>query len=554
MPIGKPREGESQTAWMARCMHELGKSETDRPQDQMVAICLNAWRSKHPGAATPPKKAAVLADIATGRVRIADILAKQAPEPKKDEDYHDFMTRCKKTTDEHACETKWNEHARAGEKKPGKWEPSEHSMRVEVARVISAWKKIISRQNDSHADADVPEPDEGEHRDDFLERCTDALVDQDIDEDEADSMCNMQWEGFQEESGGRGIVRKKDDDDDDGKKPYGDVEYADPGYQKDGKKRYPIDTEDHIRSAWNYIHKPKNQEPYTSEQVAKIKGKIIAAWKKKIDSAGPPSAEDDKKAWVRRAKGEGEDEDDDADVPKPKADESREEFMARCQEGFDEDECKTAWDEENGDDDEDEKAARGDGIIHKQHVADSNGMAFVLSDATPDRFGDVVEPKGWEYKNFLRHPIALFNHNPDAPIGKWSGLRHNDKDFRGRLILAPEGTSPRIDEIRKLVEADILKAVSVGFKAIKSEPLNPDQTGRDPFGGMLGPKRYLAQELVECSLVSIPANPNALAVAKSLHISSETQRLVFGKHADKRTGIVRRGEDASDRRTKAITG
>ncbi|HXH95544.1 MAG TPA: phage protease, partial [Thermoanaerobaculia bacterium] len=28
--------------------------------------------------------------------------------------------------------------------------------------------------------------------------------------------------------------------------PYGDVEYADPGYQKDGQKRYPLDTETHI--------------------------------------------------------------------------------------------------------------------------------------------------------------------------------------------------------------------------------------------------------------------------------------------------------------------
>src|SRR5215831_8093109 len=42
-----------------------------------------------------------------------------------------------------------------------------------------------------------------------------------------------------------------------GDKPYGDVKYADPGYQSDGKKRYPIDTEKHIRAAWNYINKPK---------------------------------------------------------------------------------------------------------------------------------------------------------------------------------------------------------------------------------------------------------------------------------------------------------
>jgi HK97 family phage prohead protease len=76
----------------------------------------------------------------------------------------------------------------------------------------------------------------------------------------------------------------------DAQKPYGDVRYADPGYQDDGKKRYPVDTEARIRAAWSYINMPRNQEPYTSDQVAKIKARIVAAWKDKIDSAGPPSA------------------------------------------------------------------------------------------------------------------------------------------------------------------------------------------------------------------------------------------------------------------------
>jgi hypothetical protein len=86
-----------------------------------------------------------------------------------------------------------------------------------------------------------------------------------------------------------------------GAKPYGDVAYADPGWQKDGKKRYPIDTEAHIRAAWSYIHKPKNAKLYTEEQIDKIKARIVAAWKDKIDPKGPkgdgpPTADDSKKA------------------------------------------------------------------------------------------------------------------------------------------------------------------------------------------------------------------------------------------------------------------
>ena len=64
------------------------------------------------------------------------------------------------------------------------------------------------------------------------------------------------------------------------KKPYGDVKYADPGYQKDGKKRYPINTADHVRAAWSYINQPKNAAKYSSKQVAAIKGRIRSAAKK----------------------------------------------------------------------------------------------------------------------------------------------------------------------------------------------------------------------------------------------------------------------------------
>ena len=66
----------------------------------------------------------------------------------------------------------------------------------------------------------------------------------------------------------------------DKKKPYGKVSYADPGYQKDGVSRYPIDTEAHVRAAWSYIHQAKNAAFYTKEQLKKIHGKIIAAGKK----------------------------------------------------------------------------------------------------------------------------------------------------------------------------------------------------------------------------------------------------------------------------------
>lgn len=56
---------------------------------------------------------------------------------------------------------------------------------------------------------------------------------------------------------------------------YGDVEYADAK-----NKKYPIDTEEHIRAAWSYINMPKNAEKYDSDELAAIKSKIRAAMKR----------------------------------------------------------------------------------------------------------------------------------------------------------------------------------------------------------------------------------------------------------------------------------
>jgi hypothetical protein len=67
---------------------------------------------------------------------------------------------------------------------------------------------------------------------------------------------------------------------------YGDITYAD-----ETNKKYPIDSEKHIRAAWNYIRMPRNAAKYPDKGAA-IKRRIIAAWKKKIGSEGPPAAKE----------------------------------------------------------------------------------------------------------------------------------------------------------------------------------------------------------------------------------------------------------------------
>jgi HK97 family phage prohead protease len=177
-------------------------------------------------------------------------------------------------------------------------------------------------------------------------------------------------------------------------------------------------------------------------------------------------------------------------------------------------------------------------IVHKTVAGKGDGLEFVLSDATVDRYGDIVDPAGWVLASFRKNPIALFGHSGSFPIGTWSHVRVEGERLIARLSLAAKGTSARLDEIISLVEQGILRAVSVGFRPLKSEPIDAEK----PYGA----QRYIKQELLETSLVSVPANPAALALAKSLNLSQEVMDLAFGVNADTRRRDMAAGEKAEN--------
>ena len=225
----------------------------------------------------------------------------------------------------------------------------------------------------------------------------------------------------------------------------------------------------------------------------------------------------------------------DIDAPFPDEEEEHEEFIDRCvTEVLDTDEfatetlaeeaCELAWEERRG---KAPKTRAKGAVVQKTHSEIVQGMEFVLSDETVDRLGDIIMSDGWDLTNFKKNPIALWAHRSDQPpIGRWKDLRAEKGLLRGHLELAPEGTSARIDEIRKLIEAGILRTVSVGFRPLETKP-------RKSLDGMSAGEIFVRQELIETSLVSVPANPNALAILKSLNISDETRELVFAKHGNK---------------------
>ena len=70
-------------------------------------------------------------------------------------------------------------------------------------------------------------------------------------------------------------VEKRDDvKPDEGEHRYGDVEFADTT-----NKKYPIDTPEHVRTAWQYINHKDNAAKYEATDVTKIKNRIKQAAK-----------------------------------------------------------------------------------------------------------------------------------------------------------------------------------------------------------------------------------------------------------------------------------
>jgi HK97 family phage prohead protease len=150
--------------------------------------------------------------------------------------------------------------------------------------------------------------------------------------------------------------------------------------------------------------------------------------------------------------------------------------------------------------------------------SEDDPFKFIMSTPAVDRMGDIVE-QDWDLRAFRKNPIALWAHKHDSVIGTWKGVKVVDNALQGTLQLAEKGTSRLIDMLRSLIEQRILRAVSVGFLPHKYEALDED----DPWGGYL----LSDNELMECSLVSVPANPEALSLAKGLNCGSDLDRFLL---------------------------
>lgn len=141
-----------------------------------------------------------------------------------------------------------------------------------------------------------------------------------------------------------------------------------------------------------------------------------------------------------------------------------------------------------------------------------------ISTSAVDRDGDVVLPEGLVRKNYSGLTV-FYNHDTALPLGaaqwvKKSGdrviakYRCTDKTQFGRDMFA-------------LAQDGVLNSYSIGFLPGEFSGPTPEETARRPELKMAR-RIYRKWELLEFSLVGIPANPEATMLAISKKVAPET--------------------------------
>lgn len=128
----------------------------------------------------------------------------------------------------------------------------------------------------------------------------------------------------------------------------------------------------------------------------------------------------------------------------------------------------------------------------------------IASTATPDRMGDIVEPKGAQFK--LPIPL-LWQHDSGQPIG-WvtsATVKSDAIEIVGKVAEVPdEGTlRARLEEAWQSITSKLVRGLSIGFRPLESSDIE----------GSRWAQRFIKWEWLELSAVTIPANVEATIVS-----------------------------------------
>jgi HK97 family phage major capsid protein/HK97 family phage prohead protease len=152
--------------------------------------------------------------------------------------------------------------------------------------------------------------------------------------------------------------------------------------------------------------------------------------------------------------------------------------------------------------------------------AEKRIITGVATTPEPDRMGDIVEPLGVKFKN----PMPLLHQHDAALVVGTVKFDKPTKDgitFTAQMpiIEDPGQLKDRVDLAWSEIKAGLVRAVSIGFRALEYAFI-------EGTGGI----RFITSEVLELSLVTIPAN--ASAEINSIKSFDSAIRAATGKNDD----------------------
>ena len=147
-------------------------------------------------------------------------------------------------------------------------------------------------------------------------------------------------------------------------------------------------------------------------------------------------------------------------------------------------------------------------ICNKESDTDieEKGFGWTLSTFDLDRFGERIDPMGWDFSQYVKNPVVEWSHNYLIPaIGRIETLCADDKGLHGLVIFNSKEYDPFGWAIGERVKAGVIRAGSVGFRVMEIEIPSKDDS-KDGTSLI-----FRKQELLEFSICNVPANPYALA-------------------------------------------
>ena len=153
-------------------------------------------------------------------------------------------------------------------------------------------------------------------------------------------------------------------------------------------------------------------------------------------------------------------------------------------------------------------------------VEAGQGLPWTLSTFDLDRFGERIDPQGWDFKRYMNNPIVEWAHRFDIPaIGKIEGLTVDDEGLHGLVFFNDKSFDAFGWSIGQRVKAGVIRAGSVGFRALEIEILSKEDS-KDRTALI-----FRKQELLEFSICNVPANPFALVKNVEAAKTEQSQEL-----------------------------